>query len=69
MYNNAMPHHSRAITAYLQSEDIKLAVGNHKTTDECCAKEVPEPVHDGLTCPKYPLWDSNPDSCQGKEQK
>jgi hypothetical protein len=28
-------------------------------TDECFAKEVPKPVCDGLTCPKYDLWDSN----------
>ena len=28
-------------------------------TDECFAQEVPEPVYDGLTCPKYALWDSN----------
>jgi hypothetical protein len=27
------------------------------TTDECFAQEVPEPVYDGLTCPKYALWD------------
>ena len=26
-------------------------------TDECFAKEVPEPVYDGITCPKYALWD------------
>jgi hypothetical protein len=24
-------------------------------TDECFAKEVPRPVYDGLTCPKYDL--------------
>jgi hypothetical protein len=24
-------------------------------TDECFAQEVPEPVYDGLTCPKYAL--------------
>jgi hypothetical protein len=29
-------------------------------TDECFAQEVPEPEYDGLTCPKYALWDSNP---------
>jgi hypothetical protein len=23
--------------------------------DECFAQEVPEPVYDGLTCPKYAL--------------
>ena len=28
-------------------------------TDECFAQEVPEPVYDGLACPKYALWDSN----------
>jgi hypothetical protein len=27
-------------------------------TDECFAKVVPEPIYDGLTCPKYALWDS-----------
>jgi hypothetical protein len=27
-------------------------------TDECFAKEIPESVYDGLTCPKYALWDS-----------
>jgi hypothetical protein len=26
-------------------------------TDECFAEEVPEPVYDGITCPKYALWD------------
>jgi hypothetical protein len=31
-------------------------------TDECFAQEVPEPVYDGLTCPKYALWDSNHDN-------
>ena len=34
-------------------------------TDECFAQEVPEPVYDGLTCPKYALWDS----WLAKEQK
>jgi hypothetical protein len=38
-------------------------------TDECFAQEVPEPVYDGLTCPKYALWDSNPGSWLAKEQK
>ena len=38
-------------------------------TDECFAQEVPEHVHDGLTCPKYALWDSNPGSWLAKEQK
>jgi hypothetical protein len=38
-------------------------------TDECFAQEVPEPVSDGLTCPKYALWDSNPGSCLAKEEK
>jgi hypothetical protein len=28
-------------------------------TDECFAQEVPEYAYDGLTCPKYALWDSN----------
>jgi hypothetical protein len=28
-------------------------------TDECFAQEVPEPAYDGLTCPKYAIWDSN----------
>jgi hypothetical protein len=36
-------------------------------TDECFAQEVPEPVYDGLTCPKYALWDSNPGSWLAKE--
>ena len=31
-------------------------------TDECVAQQVPEHVYDGLTCPKYTLWDSNPSS-------
>jgi hypothetical protein len=30
---------------------------------------VPEPVYDGLTCPKYALCDSNPGSWLAKEQK
>ena len=38
-------------------------------TDECFAQEVSEPVYDGLTCPKYALWDSNPGSWPAKEQK
>ena len=38
-------------------------------TDECFAQEVPEPVYDGLTCPMYALWDSNPGSCLTNEQK
>jgi hypothetical protein len=38
-------------------------------TDECFAQEVPEPVYDGLTCPKYAIWDSNPGSWLAKEQK
>ena len=28
-------------------------------SDECFAQEVPEHAYDGLTCPKYALWDSN----------
>ena len=31
-------------------------------TDEGFAQEVPDPVYDGLTYPKYALWDSNPGS-------
>jgi hypothetical protein len=38
-------------------------------TDEYFAQEVPEPVYDGLTCPKYVIWDSNPGSWLAKEQK
>jgi hypothetical protein len=38
-------------------------------TDECFAQEVPEPVYEGLTCPKYAQWDSNPGSWLAKEQK
>ena len=38
-------------------------------TDECLAHEVSEPVYDGLTCPKYALWDSNPGLLLAKEQK
>ena len=38
-------------------------------TDECFAQEITEPVHDGLTCPKYALWDSNPGSWLAKEQE
>ena len=38
-------------------------------TDECFAQEVAEPVHDGLTCPKYAVWDSNPGSGLAKEHK
>ena len=38
-------------------------------TDKCFAQEVPEHVCDGLTCPKYALWDSNPGSWLAKEQK
>jgi hypothetical protein len=38
-------------------------------TDEYFAQEVPKPVYDGLTCPKYAIWDSNPGSwlaCMGQ---
>jgi hypothetical protein len=38
-------------------------------TDECFAQEVLEPAYDGLTCPKYALWDSNPGSLLAKEHK
>ena len=38
-------------------------------TEECFAQEVPEHVYDGLTCPKYALLDSNPDSWLVKEHK
>jgi hypothetical protein len=38
-------------------------------TDEWFAQEVPEPVYDGLTCPKYALWDLNPGSWLVKEHK
>ena len=38
-------------------------------TDERFPREVPEPVYDGLTWPKYALWDSNPGSWLAKEQK
>jgi hypothetical protein len=37
-------------------------------TDECFAQEVPEPAYDGLTCPKYALWDSNLMADQGTEK-
>ena len=37
--------------------------------DECFVHEVPESVYDGLTCPKYALWDSNPGSWMAKGQK
>jgi hypothetical protein len=37
-------------------------------TDKCFAQEVPEPVYDGLICPKYALWDLNPVSWLAKEQ-
>jgi hypothetical protein len=33
------------------------------------AQEVPEPAYDGLTCPKYALWDSNPGLWLAKEQR
>jgi hypothetical protein len=38
-------------------------------TDEYFAKVVPEPIYDGLTCPKYALWDSIPGSWLAKEEK
>ena len=38
-------------------------------TDECFAHEVPEPVYDVITCPKYALWDSNPGSWLVKDNK
>jgi hypothetical protein len=38
-------------------------------TYECFAQEVPEHAYDGISCPKYTLWDSNPGSWLAKEQK
>ena len=38
-------------------------------TDECFAQEVPELVYNGLTCPKYAIWDSNSGSWLAKKQK
>ena len=38
-------------------------------TDECFTQEVPEHAYDGISCPKYTLWDSNPGSWLAKEQK
>jgi hypothetical protein len=38
-------------------------------TNKYFAQDVPEPVYDGLTCPKYALWDSNLGSWLAKEQK
>ena len=38
-------------------------------TDVCFAQKVTEHVYDGLTCPKYALWDSNPGSWLAKEQE
>jgi hypothetical protein len=38
-------------------------------TDECFTEEVPKPVYDGITCPKYALLVSNPGSWLAKEQK
>jgi hypothetical protein len=38
-------------------------------TDECFAQEVLEHVYDGITCPKYAPWDSNPAAWLAKEQK
>jgi hypothetical protein len=37
-------------------------------TDEYFAQEVPEYAYDGLTCPKYALWDSNPGSWLAKSR-
>jgi hypothetical protein len=39
------------------------------STDKYFAQGVPEPVYDGLTCPKYALWDSNLATWLAKEQK
>jgi hypothetical protein len=63
MDDNARPHRSRAVTAYLQSEAVTCPVviaavipdAMLLPTDECFAQEVPEPVYDGLTCPNYAL--------------
>jgi hypothetical protein len=38
-------------------------------TEECFPQEVPAPAYDGLTCPKYDVWDSNPNSWLAKEQR
>jgi hypothetical protein len=38
-------------------------------TDECFTQEVPQSVYDGLTCPKYALWDSNSGPLLAKVQK
>jgi hypothetical protein len=38
-------------------------------TDESFAQEAPESVYNGLTCPKYAIWDSNQGSWLAKERK
>jgi hypothetical protein len=37
------------------------------STDECFAQKVTEHAYDGLACPKYALWDSNPGSWLAKD--
>ena len=51
--------------AWMTASTLRLML----PTDEFFAQEVPEPIYDGLTCPKYALWDSNPGSWLAKEQK
>jgi hypothetical protein len=52
---------------------VVIAAANTDTmllpTDECFAQAVPEYAYDGLPCPKYALWDSNPGSFLAKEHK
>jgi hypothetical protein len=59
------------LTGHQYIRDVLQPVVPHflLPTDECFAQEVPKPVYDGLTCPKYALWDSNLGSCLAKEQK
>ena len=51
--------------AWMTASTLRLML----PTDDFFAQEVPEPIYDGLTCPKYALWDSNPGSWLAKEQK
>jgi hypothetical protein len=49
----------------LSQQDIRSLTGGMR----CMVEAVIQARGDGLTCPKYALWDSNPGSWLAKEQK
>jgi hypothetical protein len=59
----------------LSQQDIRRLTGGMRRRVEAViqarggCQEVTEPAYDGLTCPNYAIWDSNPGSWLVKEQR